>query len=89
MIMSLIMNSCQCTFSLQIKLEMFIDCVLKNGRGQMTMLCTLIRGQMSYTFFQLGAHVLLCQLLGGGRCPHMPFFIGGTCRGGCPTLDNK
>ena len=26
----------------------------------------------------------------GGRCPHMPFFIGGTCPGGgggeCPTL---
>ena len=77
----------------------------------MTMLCTLIRGQMSYTFFSggggdyvlvvkfsggggiyvhvykneqggfcpggimsvsRGAHVLLCQLL-GGRCPHMPF----------------
>ena len=47
----------------------------------MTMLCALIRGQMSYTFFHLGAHVLLCQLL-GGRCPHMPFFIGGTCPGG-------
>ena len=47
----------------------------------MTMLCTLIRGQMSYTFFLLGAHVLLCQLL-GGRCPHMPFFIGGHMSGG-------
>ena len=24
----------------------------------------------------------------GGRCPHMPFFIGSTCPGGgeCPTL---
>ena len=69
MIMSLIMNSCQCTFSLisslEIKLVMFIDCVLMTGRGQMTMLCTLIRGQMSYTFFQLG-----------GTCPPMSISWG-------------
>ena len=53
----------------------------------MTMLCTLIRGQMSYTFFQLGggAHVpsyVNCLGGGGGRCPHMPFFIGGHISGG-------
>ena len=47
----------------------------------MTMLCTLIRGQMSYTFFSWGAHVLLRQLL-GGTCPHMPFFIGRHMSGG-------
>ena len=43
----------------------------------MTMLCTLIRGQMSNTFFQLGgtcppmsiawgAHVLICHFSNGG-----------------------
>ena len=49
----------------------------------MTMLCTLIRVQMSYTFFSWGAHVLLCQLLGGGGGG------GGRCPGGeCPTLGN-
>ena len=59
----------------------------------MTMLCTLIRGQMSYTFFQLavgggGAHVLLCQLLGGQMSSYAIFHRGGTCLGGgggkCP-----
>ena len=38
----------------------------------MTMLCTLIRGQMSYTFFQLGGH-----MSGGG---------GGVGGVKCPTL---
>ena len=42
----------------------------------MTMLCTLIRGQMSYTFFQLGAHVLLCQLLGGQMSSYAIFHRG-------------
>ena len=48
------------------------------------MLCTLIRGQMSNTFFQLGAHVLLCQLLGGHMSSYAIFHGGGggTCRGG-------
>ena len=48
----------------------------------MTMLCTLIRGQMSYTFFQLGGTCPPMSIAWGGRCPHMPFFIGGTCPGG-------
>ena len=51
----------------------------------MTMLCTLIRGQMSNTFFQLGAHVLLCQLLGGHMSSYAIFHGGGgggTCPGG-------
>ena len=53
----------------------------------MTMLCTLIRGQMSYTFFQLGAHVLLCQLLGGQMSSYAIFHRGADVRGGkCPTL---
>ena len=47
----------------------------------MTMLCTLIRGQMSYTFFQFGG---TCppMSIAWGRCPHMPFFIGGHMSGG-------
>ena len=58
----------------------------------MTMLCTLIRGQMSYTFFQLGAHLLLCQLLGGQMSSYAIFHRGTNVRGGgggggaCPTL---
>ena len=47
----------------------------------MTMLCTLIRGQMSYTFFQLGAHVLLCQLLGGQMSSYAIFHRGAHVRG--------
>ena len=48
----------------------------------MTMLCTLIRGQMSYTFFQLGGNCPPMSIAWGGRCPHMPFFIGGHMSGG-------
>ena len=44
----------------------------------MTMLCTLITGQMSNTFFQLGAHVLLCQLLGGHMSSYAIFHRGGS-----------
>ena len=63
----------------------------------MPMLCTLIRGQMSYTFFQLGgggggggAHVLLCQLLGGQMSSYAIFHRGAHVRGGkCPTLDGS
>ena len=58
----------------------------------MTMLCTLIRGQMSYTFFLVGGHMSSYVNCLGGRCPHMPFFIGGGAhvRGGkCPTLVHK
>ena len=35
--------------------------------------------------FSVGAHVLLCQLL-GSRCPHMPFFTGGHMSGGGDVL---
>ena len=54
----------------------------------MTMLCTLIRGQMSYTFFQLGAHVLLCQLLGGHMSSYAIFLFhrGGHMSGGGDVL---
>ena len=48
----------------------------------MTMLCTLIRGQMSYTFLQLGGICPPMSIVWGGRCPHMPFFIGGHMSGG-------
>ena len=48
----------------------------------MTMLCTLIRGQMSYTFFQFMGHMSSFVNYLGGRCPLMPFFIGDTCPGG-------
>ena len=43
----------------------------------MTMLCTMIRGQMSYTFFQLGGTCPPMSISWVGRCHHMPFFIGG------------
>ena len=59
----------------------------------MTMLCTLIRGQMSYTFFSWGAHVLQCQLLGGQMSSYAIFHRGHMSGGGggggggkCPTL---
>ena len=55
----------------------------------MTMLCTLIREQMSYTFFQFGgggggggAHVRLCQLLGGQMSSYAIFHRGAHVRGG-------
>ena len=68
----------------------FIDWVFVMGRGggQMHMLHTLIGGRQM-PILSLGAEVLPCQLLGGGggRCPHIPFFIGCKCpRGICPTL---
>ena len=71
---------------------MFIDCVLMTGRGQMTMLCTLIRGHLIFTtpFFSWGAHVLLCQFLGGQMSSYAIFHRGAHVRGGgggkCPTL---
>ena len=48
----------------------------------MTMLCTLIRGQMSYTFFSVGVHMSSYVNFLGGRCPHMQFSIGGHMSGG-------
>ena len=88
--MSLILNSYQCTLSLiillQIKLKMFNDCVLMRGRGQMSMLCTLIRGQMSNTFFQLGGKCPPLSITWGDRCPHIPFFIGGQMSEGANVL---
>ena len=46
----------------------------------MSMLCTCIRGQMSNTFFQSGGgggqmSTPVNHL--GGKCPCIPFFIGG------------
>ena len=93
MIMSLIMNSCQCTLIAdQAKLlVMFIDCVLMTGRGQMTMLYTLIRGQMSYTFFQLGGTCPPMSISWGQMSSYAIFHRGAHVRGGggggeCPTL---
>ena len=48
----------------------------------MTMLCTLIRGQMSATPSFSWGHMSSCVNGLGGRCPHMPFFIGGHMSGG-------
>ena len=48
----------------------------------MTMLnIHLNRGQMSYTFYSWGHMSSYVNCL-GGRCPHMPFFIGGHMSGG-------
>ena len=58
----------------------------------MTMLCTLIRGQMSYTFFQLGGTCPPMSIAwgGGGQMSSYAFFHRGAhVRGGggkCPTL---
>ena len=58
----------------------------------MTMLCTLIRGQLSYTFFSWGHMSSYVNCLGGGgggRYPHMPFFIGGHMSGGGNVLHSS
>ena len=55
----------------------------------MTMLCTLIRGQISYTFFKLGGTCPPMSIAWGGRCPHMPFFIGGHMSGGENVLHSS
>ena len=56
----------------------------------MSMLCTCIRGQMSNTFFSIGGQMSTPVNHLGGKCPCIPFFIGGgggDVRGGkCPTL---
>ena len=38
--------------------------------------CFLEGANIHHYAFAEGAIILPCQLL-GGRCPHMPFFIGG------------
>ena len=45
----------------------------------MSMLCTCIRGQMSNTFFQSGGGGQMSTPVNhlGGKCPCIPFFIGG------------
>ena len=53
----------------------------------MTLLCTLIRGQMSYTFFQLGGTCPPMSIAWGADVLICQFSLGGTCPGGkCPTL---
>ena len=49
----------------------------------MYMLYTLVGGggQMSNTFFESGSECPPLSIIRGGRCPHIPFFIGG---GKCP-----
>ena len=58
----------------------------------MTMLCTLIRGQMSYTFFSVGGHMFFyvnCLGGGGGQMSSYAIFHKGAHvrggGGGCPT----
>ena len=53
----------------------------------MSMLCTLIRGQMSNTFFSIrGGQMSSPVNHPGGRCPHIPFFIGGQMSEGANVL---
>ena len=54
----------------------------------MTMLCTLIRGQMSYTFFSVGGHMSsYVNCFGGQMSSYAIFHRGAHVRGGkCPTL---
>ena len=56
----------------------------------MSMLCTLIRGQMSNTFFQWGGGWGKCPPLSitweGGRCPQIPFFHRGEMSEGANVL---
>ena len=47
----------------------------------MTMLCTLIRANVLH-LFSVGGHMSSYVNCLGGRCPHMPFFIGGYMSGG-------
>ena len=51
------------------------------GGGQMSSHCFLEGANIRHYAFVEGAIILPCQLL-GGRCPHMPFFIGGQMSGG-------
>ena len=57
------------------------------------MLCTLIRGQMSYTFFQLGGTCPPMSIAWGQMSSYAIFHRGAHVRGGggggggkCPTL---
>ena len=52
----------------------------------MSMLCTLIRGQMSNTFFFNWGQMSSPVNHLGGRCPHIPFFIGGHMSEGAYVL---
>ena len=48
----------------------------------MSSYCFFLEGANIHHYaFVEGAIILPCQLL-GGRCPHMPFFIGGQMSGG-------
>ena len=53
----------------------------------MSMLCTCIRGQMSNTFFfQSGGQMSTPVNHLGGKCPCIPFFIGGRMSEGGNVL---
>ena len=53
----------------------------------MTMLCTLIRGQMSYTFFQMGGTCPPMSIAWGQMSSYAFFHRGAHVPGGkCPTL---
>ena len=67
---------------------MFIDCVLMNGRGANDHAMHFDLGANVLHLFSVGGHKSSSVNCLGGRCPHMPFFIGGHMSGGgkCPTL---
>ena len=50
------------------------------------MLCTCIRGQMSDTFFSIGGQMSTPVNHLGGKCPCIPFFIGGQMSEGGNVL---
>ena len=52
----------------------------------MSMLCTCIRGQMSNTFFLSGGQMSTPVNHLGGKCPCIPFFIGGQMSEGGNVL---
>ena len=55
----------------------------------MSMLCTCIRGQMSNTFFSIGGQMSTPVNHLGGKCPCIPFFIGGQMSEGGNVLHSK
>ena len=53
----------------------------EKGEGANVLPLFLEGANIHHYAFVEGAIILPCQLL-GGRCPHMPFFIGGQMSGG-------
>ena len=70
---------------------MFIDCVLMNGRGANDHAMHFDLGANVLHLFSVGgAHVLLCQLLGGQMSSYAIFHRGAHVQGGkCPKLPMK